>query len=233
MDARYEPRKQHAPRRRWLRHWLLVAAFLLALPVIAEVQGLDICGCANFPGLTDFQSGVPSTWPPGTTLSGTTITFVLPPDGILRFRNFLSVNRFYAFQRNALNTPVTILVAGNFLVQNTGCCYDWDLAGQRGSAGTSTAAGVGGLAGHGGFRGGDGANQAINGAAIGGTGFGPAGGLAGNPAASCDGGHGQFLGVPELMPLLGLFVLSQLAQLFRWRRRWWRRRHPDRCQRYD
>ena len=68
------------------------------------MQVLDLCGCANFPGLQPFDSTVSSTFPPGTSDNGSTITLTLPPDGILRFSSFRLVNRYLAFTRNALNT---------------------------------------------------------------------------------------------------------------------------------
>jgi hypothetical protein len=182
----------------------MVAAFVLAAPSLARMQGsLDLCGCASFPGLQPFDSTVSSTFPPGTTDSGTTITFTLPPDGILRFSSFRVVNRYIGFTRNALNTPVTILVAGNVTLQSTvGCCYYFVLNGSRGSNGNGEVAGVGGLGSNGGFRGGDGAQLGISGTSIGGAGFGPGGGGGGSPG-SCSGSGGTFLGVPELLPLLG------------------------------
>lgn len=185
-----------------LRALALVIGGILALPSVVNVQGLDICGCANFPGLQPFDSNNSATWPPGTTLSSTTFTIPLPPDGILRFSSFTSVNRFFVFNSNARNTPVTILVAGDFSYTGTSCCYYMNLTGARGTGGSSSAAGIGGVGGPGGSRGGDGASQPINGSAIGGAGFGPGGGSGGTLTA-CNAGHGQFLGVPELIPMMG------------------------------
>ena len=48
---------------------LTIASVLLAVGLV-QTQGLDICGCANFPGLQPFDAANSSTWPPGTTLSG-------------------------------------------------------------------------------------------------------------------------------------------------------------------
>jgi hypothetical protein len=179
------------------------AACLLLLAPTFEAQGLDICGCASVPGLQPFDSSNASTFPPGTSDSSGTLTIPLPPDGILKFSSFTLQNRHVQFVRNAANTPVTILVAGDVSMLGGGCCYNVSVSGADGSSGNSSTAGVGGLGGPGGFRGGDGASQAINGAAIGGPGFGPAGGSGGTDSPLATGGGGTFLGLPELIPLVG------------------------------
>ena len=67
--------------------------------------------------------------------------------------------------------------------------------------------GQGGLGGPGGFRGGDGAYQLVNFATRGGNGLGPGGGNGTADAAYgypyYGGGGGTFVGVPELLPLIG------------------------------
>ena len=184
-----------------------LVALALSLPVTNLAQQvLDICGCANTPGLQPFDSEIPATHPPGTVTSGV-FTIPLPPDGVLRFSSFrYARNQGLTFSRNAANTPVTILVAGDFsLIGAAGCCPDLNLSGSGGSGGSSVTAGVGGLGGPGGFRGGDGAFQAVNFQTIGGTGFGPGGGAGGtlSTPANTRAGGGAFFGVPELLPLVG------------------------------
>jgi hypothetical protein len=179
------------------------AACLLLFSARFKAQVLDICGCATLPGLQPFDSAIPSTFPPGTSDNGNTITFTLPDDGIFRFSSFRVNGRNVQFNRNAGNTPVTILVAGDVNILNSGCCPSFSVSGASGSGGNSSFAGVGGQAGPGGFRGGDGAAQAINNAAIGGSGFGPGGGAGATATPFVHGSGGTFLGLPELIPLLG------------------------------
>jgi hypothetical protein len=186
---------------------MLGLASLLAAPLVVGTQGLDICGCATLPDLQAFDSRDPNTYPPGTTLSGDVLTIPLPADGILEFASFYLENRNLVFQRNAANTPVTILVAGNVTMNSTfGCCYSVNVSGVAGLGGTGSVPGVGSLGGPGGFRGGDGAQQATTSFSIGGAGFGPGGGLGGAPltgGGTCSGAPGQFFGAPDLTPLLG------------------------------
>ena len=168
-----------------------------------EAQGIDLCGCATIPGLQPFDSTVSATLPPGTVDDGSNLTIPLPPDGIFRFSSFNLQSRFVRFVRNAANTPVIILVSGNASFNGAVCCYNFYVNGADASGGSSSLAGVGGLGGPGGFRGGDGASQAINGAAIGGAGIGPGGGDGGTGTPLANASGGTFLGVPELTPLLG------------------------------
>jgi hypothetical protein len=189
-----------------VRVLLLSVAALLAMPLIVDTQGVDICGCATIPGLQPFDSTNPDTHPPGTTISSTTLTIPVPADGILRFSSMF-VRNHLRFQRNNANMPVTILVAGgvNF-DSDSGCCWNVILSGEQGTHASGSVAGVGGLGGPGGFRGGDGASQVINGFMHGGAGFGPGGGSSGLRDANfelCPGRGGQYFGAPSLIPLLG------------------------------
>jgi hypothetical protein len=199
---------------RWWKHLLratLVAAALLIVSGKADViaqQVLDICGCANTPGLTAFVAGDPSTYPPGTSgcagpCTSGTIIFTPPPDGIMRFSSFNATGGFnIGFNRNSANTPITLLVAGDVLLNSSfGCCFSMSVSGGAGTNGGTGIAGVGGLGGNGGFRGGDGSALGINGFDTGGPGFGPAGGIAGTPTANSTGG--TYLGIPEMLPLVG------------------------------
>lgn len=188
----------------------LVALALWGAPSAQQV--LDICGCATGPNLGDVNLADDATLAGIATRSGDVVTFPLPPDGVLRFESLRTGNggssqrRYLRFGRSALNTPVTILVKGDMTMINDFCCYSIDVSGASGVAGTSTTAGVGGIGGHGGYRGGDGAAPLINGAFVGGAGFGPGGGSGAVATASSfvsTSGGGTFFGVPELVPLSG------------------------------
>ena len=219
----------------------LVALVLLLPASNMAQQVLDLCGCAGDPTLQPFNAANPATYPPGTTgctsnCTSGSITFTLPPDGILRFSSFTAVGGFnIGFTRNAANTPVTLLVAGNVVLQGTaGCCQVMGVNASAGSSGGNGVAGVGALGGNGGFRGGDGSALAINGASSGGAGLGPGGGAGGTPTTVS--GGGTFFGVPELLPLLGGSGggggrrLRSRDELHRRRRGRRRRRHPARCE---
>jgi hypothetical protein len=184
---------------------LLMTAVLLLWAPSFEAQSLDLCGCATVPNLQPFDTANPATYPPGTSDGGVngSLTIPLPADGVLKFSSLHIVNRHVSFTRNNVNGPVTILVAGDVAIIGSGCCYSFSVSGTNGIAGSSSFAGVGGLGGPGGFRGGDGASQGINGASIGGAGFGPGGGAAGTASPFTNGGGGVFLGLPELIPLVG------------------------------
>lgn len=190
----------------------LVALALALAPAGALAQGLDICGCAgSSTSLGAFDSNIPASWPPGTTISQEClfstgmITIPLPADGVMVFDSFRVSNSHnnqcnvsVTFARNAANTPVTLLVRGSVLVDGLDVL---SVSGSDGSNGTATTAGVGSRGGPGGFVGGDGAYQAANLAVDGGDGIGPGGGSRGTAAALAAGG--TFFGVPELRPLVG------------------------------
>jgi hypothetical protein len=183
---------------------LFAAACLVLWAPAFEAQVLDLCGCATTPNLQPFDSADPATFPPGTFDNGSFMTIPIPSSGILKFSSFKVVSRHLSFATNTLNSPVTILVAGNVTISSaSGCCFGVSVSGGNGSGGSSSFAGVGGGGGPGGFRGGDAASQAINGAAIGGAGFGPGGGAGGTASPFTSGIGGTFLGLPELTPLVG------------------------------
>ena len=187
---------------RLLSFGFAVACAVLLTPSSPDAQ-FDLCGCASLPGLQPFDSANAATFPPGTSDNGSTITMSLPADGVLKFSSFRVTGRTFTIAGNAANTPATILVAGDVNIVNGSCCLSFTVNGGDGSSGTSSLAGVGGAGGPGGFRGGDAASFGINGAAIGGTGFGPGGGAGGTATPFTTGGGGTFLGLPELLPLLG------------------------------
>jgi hypothetical protein len=194
----------------------LVLAALCAAGT-AQAQTTDFCGCAGSPNsFKDFVSNDSATFPPGTDLAPINDFFAgcqdairipLPPDGVMVFDSFTVVggsprgcNLNVTFLRNAANTPATILVKGNVTIRSGGRI---NVSGFGGGFGTSGGAGGPGQGGTGGFAGGEGAYQIVNFATIGGNGIGPGGGLGAtlNPSVLAKGG--QFVGVPELRPLLG------------------------------
>lgn len=190
----------------------LVAA-LIALAISAgprAQQVFDICGCATGPNLGNVNLSDDATFQGIATRSSDVVTFALPPDGVLRFESLQtgSSNRYIRFTRNALNTAVTILVKGDVTLSTPSGYSTRNISvdGSNGGGGTPVAAGVGGWGGHGGFRGGDGAAAVINGAFVGGAGFGPGGGngtVATTASIESTSIGGTFFGVPELLPLVG------------------------------
>jgi hypothetical protein len=190
-----------------------LGAALAAAPSGARAQGIDVCGCASSPtSLGAFRSNDPATWPPGTTFDPApnpdVITIPLPPDGVLIFDSMEiknasndQANALVRFERNAANTPVTLLVRGDVVIDGGDVL---SVNGFSGSSGTGTTAGIGGEPGPGGYGGGDGAFLSVNLASDGGTGLGPGGGNGGHGIAPLvEPGGGTLFSVPELRPLRG------------------------------
>lgn len=190
--------------------WIILALVACAV-VLAERRGLaqlDICGCLSNPtSLGALDTATRTGLPPGTVDSFRFLTIPLPDSGVLIFD---SVNiapapnegccLTVAFKRNAANTPVTILVKGNFTITGSNALT---VSADNATSGSNGGAGIGGLGGPGGFRGGDGAYQLTNGASDGGAGLGPSGGAPGLAGDHSRGGDGTFFGLRELLPLVG------------------------------
>jgi hypothetical protein len=191
---------------------LMFAACCLAglgVDATAGEQTLDnLCGCRGHPqSLGAFDLADDKSWPAGSRLDRTTLFLTLPEDGVLVFDSFQGVRKegdnnhwYIRFERNAQNTPVTLLVAGDFELAPY---VDIFLEGSNGEAGSRHIFGRGGAPGPGGFRGGDGAYQEVNDAKSGGVGLGPGGGKPGNPDPLTNGESGTFSGNRELRPLVG------------------------------
>ncbi|PYN29442.1 MAG: hypothetical protein DMD98_21125, partial [Candidatus Rokuibacteriota bacterium] len=212
----------HALGRGWPLALLVVLGCLALGADVGEGQQRDICGCANDPNsLGDFDAINQATYPPGTTRTAVNggghnrITLPLPASGVLSFKSFAApYGNFFGgccdnrtdivFARNAANNPVTILVAGDVQI---GPSVFLMVNGDDATSGSSGINGLGGLGGPGGFRGGDGAYQFTNLAADGGAGFGPGGGAPGTgstaTAPQTQGQNATFVGIPELLPLVG------------------------------
>ena len=135
METKFNEMTRRTIRSRW-------SLFVIAIIIVLTPGGflaqpiLDLCGCAGTPGLQPFDAGTPSTYPAGTSgcasnCSTGTITLQIPADGIFRFSSFTANGGFnIQFARNAANSPVTILVAGNVLLRGAnGCCQSFSLSG--------------------------------------------------------------------------------------------------------
>lgn len=142
-----------------------------------------------------FESG--STEADGAFTPTVNTQLTLPPDGIFNFTNVnIPAGVTVTFQKNATNTPVTILASGDVTIDGT-----INVSG-GGAPGVGTADGgnVGddglpGIGGPGGFDGGMGGD--INGAGIGSTGLGPGAGRGGALSTSpvswnCGGGGANY-----------------------------------------
>ena len=198
----------------------LAAALVFAAPLDASAQVFDgttadLCECAARPSLGDFEvtgSVEAGTWPIGTTSSGSTVTLPLPPDGVLVFDSFsteipANPSRTIRFAKNRSNTPVTLLVKGNFSLASN---VTLSLNGENGTQGSELGSGgQAGTGGPGGFAGGQGAHQQSLGTSIGGSGVGPGGGRGGaappngNIFLTTDARGGDFAGRNLLLPLFG------------------------------
>jgi hypothetical protein len=201
--------------------WRLAGA-LLALALLlpgGAARAADICGCAgNQESLGAWNSNAdpddPIKWPAIISPPvGNVITITLPEDGMLVFDSFVldelqsgPANLTLRFERNAANTPVKILVAGDFEV---GVGDKIDLDGEQGQDGGQNLPGLGALGGPGGFKGGDGGYYPA-GYPNGGAGHGPGGGAPGNVSNPQHGSPprdsgrgGQFLGSSDLLPMSG------------------------------
>src|SRR5687767_7378681 len=99
MDCSFTPGQTQPSKLTRLRLVLVTVATLLALPLIVHTQ-VDLCGCATVPGLADFNSTIPATYPPGTVLNGITMTIPVPANGILMFKSWFSRHHIQ-FQLNA------------------------------------------------------------------------------------------------------------------------------------
>lgn len=200
--------------RRWILTAVAFGCTALAGPLIAQTPLADLCGCRHHPeSLGAFDTRDRNTWPPGTTQNPSNLrqlTIPLPADGVLVFDSLhvehsQAIHGFFApveirFVRNAINTPVTILVKGNAHLTGTGMII---VGGAAGTNATSNAAGTGGLGGPGGFRGGDGAFRAGNFVSDGGAGLGPGGGLGATVTPLAAAGNATFIGATDLLPLVG------------------------------
>lgn len=183
---------------------------VLAATVPLAAQGVvDLCGCATAPALRPFDAGDPRTYPAGTNgcdtaCQGGKVVLPLPPDGILRFSSFTATGAFtIAFQPNAANTPVTLLVSGDVVLRGPACCGTISVTGHPGEAGSAAAVGAPGLGGPGGFKGGRGHGPplGLGGLTPGGNGEGPGGGWGSTTNFEAIGG--TYTGTLELQPLIG------------------------------
>jgi hypothetical protein len=191
---------------------LLLTSALLARGSLLQAQvQLDVCGCANNPAsLGDFDTAnlTAAQQLLLTTSAFRAMEFRLPPDGVMVFNSLNLRPRgsdagalTITFTRNAANTPVTLLVAGDV---NIASSVTINIGGDDGVTGSTNTLGRGGVGGPGGFRGGDGAYQLVNFATGGGAGLGPAAGAgATNVVGVGNAGNGNFVGTADLLPIIG------------------------------
>ena len=115
---------------RWIKQSIVSCLFSSAMILAgfpAPAADFDLCGCINHPdSLGAFDSADPTTWPPGTEIpknQNWRMYIPLPEDGVLIFDSFKAErwkghgNCELWFRPNAANTPVTILVAGDFILK--------------------------------------------------------------------------------------------------------------------
>lgn len=167
----------------------------------------------------------PTQVPVGTVVNGNNVIVPLPPTGVFNFTTVVIATGITAtFQRNASNTPITILSTGDVNIDGT-----INISGQDGTGNTGNIGPLpGGKGGPGGFDGGYGGEPASTGvdAKLPGNGLGPGGGQGGSPnctfsLAWYNGGGGGFgsdgmglcygyvpnggnsYGSPTLLPLIG------------------------------
>jgi len=169
-----------------IRRWLGATSFILLLLWTGTVSAQT------------FSSG--STGADGAFAPIANTTLTLPPNGVF---NFTTVNIpagvTVTFQRNAANTPVTILASGNVTIAGT-----VSVNGTTGTNGASSGPlfNPGALGGPGGFTGGTGASR--DGALLPSAGQGPGGGTPqgvspGNPTGT----YGAPTSFVSLLPLFG------------------------------
>jgi hypothetical protein len=188
---------------------VLLATAILLFGTALHAQTLDdICGCkGHAKAVKAFSLYDDKTWPAGSRQEHNNIYIPLPPDGVLVYEEFKADRKEgdhgswqIHFERNADNTPVRLLVAGDFLL---GSYVTMQVQGNDGARGDRNIFGRGGMPGPGGFRGADGAYQEVNDASLGGVGLGPAGGEPGKTEPLEHAKAGGFSGNRELRPLVG------------------------------
>lgn len=187
---------------------ILIVALLAWSPpfAIAQAPPPDICGCRNHTQtLGSFDMGIPATHPPGTTTVSRLVTIPIPADGVMVFDSFRAVRPdtgawTIEFQRNAANTPVTILVKGDVTI---GQVVTINIAGDGGATGNANVIALGGQGGPGGFRAGDGSLRVVTHVDDGGSGLGPGGGSGGKASPKTVAGNAAFVGSSDLLPLVG------------------------------
>ena len=166
---------------------------------IRVVSGLALAiSAAPLAYAQTFSSG--STGSLGALAPVSNIVVTLPADGILNYTTVtIPAGVTVTFQRNAANTPVTMLATGDVLVTGT---INLDGAPGTGNASSGPTVYAGGLGGPGGFQGGQsGARGTSNNAPS--AGQGPGGG-AGSTSLATYGAGGSY-GAPNFLSTVPLF----------------------------
>jgi hypothetical protein len=147
-----------------------------------------------------FTSG--STGADGPFAPATNTTLTLPADGIFNFTTItIPAGVTVTFQKNAANTPVTMLATGDVSIAGT-----INLNGSNGISASSSGPVVnpGGAGGPGGFSGGNGGPRS-SGTTVGAGGLGPGGGLPETTSDSTFNTHGNYGAPVSFVTLLPLF----------------------------
>lgn len=122
----------------------IVCLFKSSRPGLRAWPLLLVLFFAATPARAQFSSG--STGADGALNPNTNVTITLPPSGVLNYTTInIPPDIIVTFNRNALNTPVTLLAQGNVTI-----------GGQIVVSGASSLGRLGGQGGPGGFRGGNG-----------------------------------------------------------------------------
>ncbi|MEX5216839.1 MAG: hypothetical protein NW701_03340 [Nitrospira sp.] len=169
--------------------------------LIGSISGLVLALSTALPGQAQtFSSG--STGSLGVFAPASNTTVVLPADGVLNYTTVtIPSGVTVSFQRNAANTPVTMLATGDVLITGT---IKLDGAPGTGYASSGPTVYAGGLGGPGGYQGGQsGARGATNNAPS--AGQGPGGGAGSTSTANYGGGgsYGAASSFVSLLPLVG------------------------------
>lgn len=183
-----------------------------AMAVVALTVVMQVAVCHVDMGVAQtFSSGStgadgpfnpPASVPPGTTISGSTVTVPLPPSGVFNFQTVtVGSGITVKFAKNTTNTPVTILATGDITIAGTINLNGSDGQPRQQSA---TAISVGGEGGLGGYRGGNGSKLDFTVPAA--AGQGPGGGTAAPSTLNTCGApatYGSSSGFVGYFPLLG------------------------------
>jgi len=181
----------------WIRRGLLGASLLLLVPGLASAQTFS-----------SGSTGADGAFAPTCTPTPCTVTVPLPPSGVFNFTTItIPAGVNVTFERNAANTPVTLLATG-----------DATIAGGillNGQPGQDAVAGIvssprAGRGAPGGFDGGEGGKGLITTSGV--AGLGPGGGRGGffqstffgsGPTGGGGASYADRYGSPALLPLLG------------------------------
>lgn len=184
------------------RRAMAVAALTVVMQVTVCHVGMGVAQTFSS-GSTgaDGPFNPPTSVPPGTTISGSTVTVPLPPSGVFNFQTVtVGSGITVKFAKNTTNTPVTILTTGDITIAGTINLNGSDGQPRQQSA---TAISVGGEGGPGGYRGGNGSKLDFT--VLAAAGQGPGGGAGAPATLNANGSVGTYgtAGGFQGLPLVG------------------------------